>query len=187
MLNAKWGRPSRLDCLSFCLLHFSYFISESGPLRIVDPSYHAPHLFHLRSPRAPRRPRPCRRAHPRRRARARQLPIGRIRAVVPHTNDRKSVGATGTEGPSGGGTGHAVAAHQTGNDTYNFFDPNFGIYRYDLTNLMHCLQHLFWTPYCRAEPGTLDGDKAVYMRRDRESDPPSPAWNKVAYTVFGCA
>lgn len=94
-------------------------------------------------------------------------------------------------GPSGGGTGHAVAVHQVGDDQFIFLDPNFGVYRMSKAGIGHCFQHLFWTPYVTAAPNTLDGAYAVYRRRDPPPNgqvaqgQPSGPWNRMAFTIFG--
>lgn len=86
---------------------------------------------------------------------------------------------------SGGGGGHAVAVHVTGQH-YHFFDPNFGTFKYTLENLMNALQHLFWAPYFSAEPGStvLDANKAVYLRRDTVGQAMPAPMNDVGYTIF---
>lgn len=86
--------------------------------------------------------------------------------------------------PGGGGSGHAVAVHQKTPVSFDFFDPNFGTYRMTKENLGFCFQHLFWTPYFEAPEGTLDGDKAIYQRRDSPDASPDSPWTKMGYTIF---
>lgn len=86
---------------------------------------------------------------------------------------------------NGGGGGHAVAVHATG-DHYHFFDPNYGTFKYTLESLMNALQHLFWAPYVTvtAESTVLDGHKAVYLRREQSNSPVPAPMNDVGYTIF---
>jgi Yersinia/Haemophilus virulence surface antigen len=87
--------------------------------------------------------------------------------------------------PSEGGSGHAVAVHQKAADEFVFFDPNYGAFRYSKENLKHCFQHLFWTPYIKATKDVLDGEKAVYLRRVKQTDKVEGRWDKMGYTIFG--
>jgi len=87
--------------------------------------------------------------------------------------------------PSDGGTGHAVAVHQKAADEFIFFDPNYGAFRYSKQKLKLCFQHLFWSPCIKAAKGVLDGEKAAYLRREKESDKVEGPWNKMGYTIFG--
>lgn len=82
-----------------------------------------------------------------------------------------------------GDTGHAVAVHQIGAD-YRFFDPNYGVFDFSKKSLQCALQHLFWTPYFKNDPG-LDADLPVYRRRDTQSEGRSEKeWTRMNYTMF---
>ena len=43
--------------------------------------------------------------------------------------------------------GHAVAIHHLGSGKYHFFDPNFGVYEYQLANLQKAIVFLFMEGY----------------------------------------
>lgn len=88
--------------------------------------------------------------------------------------------------PTSGGSGHQVAVHQLDADVFRLFDPNYGTFEFNRNGLEACFQHLFWASlFQRPIEGVLDGDKAVYLRRDKETDPPVGTWNRMAFTVFG--
>jgi hypothetical protein len=92
--------------------------------------------------------------------------------------------------PSAGGSGHAVAVHQKGVDEFVFFDPNFGAFRYSKDNMERCLVHLFWKPMITAGKGVLDGQRAVYIRRQKDTEKliqkdEDARWDKMGYTIFG--
>jgi len=84
--------------------------------------------------------------------------------------------------PGGGGSGHAVAVHQREADSYDFFDPNFGVFRMSLENLRGCFQHLFWSP--KFTDKAPHGNLAVYRRPSSPDASPDSPWTKMAYTIF---
>ena len=82
-----------------------------------------------------------------------------------------------------GATGHAVAVHHVGT-AYRFFDPNYGVYEYQMEGLKNALQHLFWTPYGKTDDG-LDPLLPVYRRREKSTDPiDTKPWTQMGYTIF---
>jgi hypothetical protein len=85
--------------------------------------------------------------------------------------------------PTGGGNGHQIAVHQTGNDDFVFFDPNYGAFQFSAANLKGCFQHLFWATMID-DPKALDGTKAVYLRRKSETAAAVGSWNRMGYTIF---
>ena len=89
--------------------------------------------------------------------------------------------------PTAGGSGHAVAAYQTGQvgaKEFVFFDPNYGAFHFSKDKLANCFQHLFWTPAITVDTSVRDHDKAVYLRRDEGVDKEEGTWNKMGYTIF---
>ena len=85
--------------------------------------------------------------------------------------------------PGGGGSsGHAIVVHRREADSYDFFDPNYGVFRMNLANLRNCFQHLFWAPFfTNNEP---HGNLAVYRRPDTPDGSPDSPWTKMSYTIF---
>jgi hypothetical protein len=49
--------------------------------------------------------------------------------------------------PNGGLSGHAVAMYRYNNNSYDFFDPNYGIFRYSRAGLGQAIDHLFRIEY----------------------------------------
>ena len=87
--------------------------------------------------------------------------------------------------PTSGGSGHQVAVHQTDTDTYRFFDPNYGVFEYSRDGLQGCFQQLFWDAWQPVDPNAVDREKAVYLRREKTTDPEIGTWNRMGYTIFG--
>lgn len=82
------------------------------------------------------------------------------------------------------GGGHAVAVFKRLNDTYDFFDPNYGVFRMSLDNLRGCFQHLFWSSLYTVNPPTDHSQLAVYRRPNSPDGSPDARWLKMGYTVF---
>jgi len=79
--------------------------------------------------------------------------------------------------------GHTVAVHRLGDD-YRFFDPNYGVFRYDRTSLGRALLYLFHgSPF--PDETCLDNELPVYQRRDDASQPRrTTAWTRMSCTTF---
>lgn len=101
--------------------------------------------------------------------------------------------------PTSVSSGHAIAIHQTGQDQFVLFDPNYGAFTCaGIAVLQECLQQLFWKPSLYTEGtghaakvqiaggmvATLDGELAVYSRRTNPNGPTVGPWIAMGYTVF---
>jgi Yersinia/Haemophilus virulence surface antigen len=77
-------------------------------------------------------------------------PKGTATVTVEVTNDQRlkpGYGAMLGLFPVSAASGHAVAIHHLNSGMYHFFDPNFGVYEYDLTNLRRAIVFLFLQGY----------------------------------------
>lgn len=100
--------------------------------------------------------------------------------------------------PTSGSTGHQIAIHQTLQNEFFLFDPNYGAFKCTASVLKNCMQQLFWIPFLKYEETgnqakinisgnlvpTVDGDKAVYCRRKNPMSSPTGEWKAMGYTVF---
>ena len=100
--------------------------------------------------------------------------------------------------PTSVSTGHQIAVHQKSAEEFVLFDPNYGSFRCSATALERCLQQLFWRPYLYTEGNgnsakvqisgamvaTLDGNRAVYCRRQNLNSQPTGEWKAMGYTIF---
>jgi len=77
-------------------------------------------------------------------------PKGTARVAVEVTDEKLlKVGHGAMLGlfPVSAADGHAVAIHHLNSGRYRFFDPNFGVYEYDLTNVRRAIVFLFLNGY----------------------------------------
>ena len=77
-------------------------------------------------------------------------PKGTATVVVQVTDDQRlktGYGAMLGLMPVTAADGHAVGIHHLNSGKYHFFDPNFGVYEYDLTNLRRAILFLFLKGY----------------------------------------
>jgi hypothetical protein len=100
--------------------------------------------------------------------------------------------------PDSDSKGHQIAIHQKRDDEFVLFDPNYGSFRCSGGALRKCLRQLFVEPCLLAEGTghsarilisdamieTLDGDLAVYRRREHINAPAISEWKAMGYTVF---
>jgi hypothetical protein len=100
--------------------------------------------------------------------------------------------------PTSVSNGHQIAIHQKSAEEFVLFDPNYGAFRCSATALERCLQQLFWRPYTYTEGNgnsakvqisgamvaTLDGNRAIYCRRQNINSQPTGEWKAMGYTIF---